>query len=174
MRGLGIGILVTVVLMGVTMNGRTEKLSDAEIIERAKALGMEEQYETTVLAETISDNRTEEAAGSDTISENRAEKKPGKVPSEEKKQETVQEAGEEQTKDEEQSAETVQITVYGGEGSQAVARKLKEAGLIEDISAYDKFLCSNGYDKKICTGKHTLPVGASEKEIAEIITTREK
>lgn len=161
MRGLGIGILVTAVLMGVTMNGRTEKLSDAEIIERAKALGMEEKYETTVLAKTVSENETEETTGSDIISENSAEQKP--------EQEPVQE---EQPEDEEPTAETVQITVYGGEGSQAVARKLKDAGLIEDASAYDKFLCSNGYDKKICTGRHTLPVDASEKEIAEIITTR--
>lgn len=40
MRGLGIGIVVTAVIMGVSSNGKKEGLTDAQIIARAKALGM--------------------------------------------------------------------------------------------------------------------------------------
>ena len=42
LRGLGIGILVTAVIMGVTQGSRKETLSDREIRERAAALGMVE------------------------------------------------------------------------------------------------------------------------------------
>lgn len=42
LRGLGIGVVVTAVIMSITMGGRTESLSNAEIRERAKALGMVE------------------------------------------------------------------------------------------------------------------------------------
>lgn len=41
LRGLGIGILVTALIMGIATGGK-EKLSNEEIVERAKALGMVE------------------------------------------------------------------------------------------------------------------------------------
>lgn len=48
LRGLGIGIVVTALIMGITAS-RKEPLSNAEIKERAKALGMVEQSEGTLL-----------------------------------------------------------------------------------------------------------------------------
>ena len=65
-----------------------------------------------------------------------------------------------------------QITVSSGDGSDTVAEKLYEAGLVSDAAAYDRYLCQNGYDKKICTGVKTIPAGAGEAEIAKILTTR--
>lgn len=47
LRGLGIGIIVTALIMGITAGKET--LSNAEIIERARALGMVEQDEGTLL-----------------------------------------------------------------------------------------------------------------------------
>ena len=49
LRGLGIGVVVTAVIMSITMGGRTETLSNAEIRERARTLGMVEP--TGVLTE---------------------------------------------------------------------------------------------------------------------------
>lgn len=165
MRGLGIGILVTAILMGVSLDGKTEKLTDAEIVERAEALGMEQKYESTVLADTVSENETEDAK--EIVAENETEVFETDVPEDE-----VQEIETDVTEEIQEIAETVQITVQGGDGSQTVARKLKDAGVIDDVVAYDKYLCKNGYDKRICTGTHTIPVGASDEEIAKIITTR--
>lgn len=51
LRGIGSGILITM-LMLVLAGGMKEKLSDDEIISRAKALGMVEQ-QTTVLSEDM-------------------------------------------------------------------------------------------------------------------------
>lgn len=42
LRGLGIGIVVTALIMSIAAGGKKETLSDAEIRERAKALGMTE------------------------------------------------------------------------------------------------------------------------------------
>ncbi len=183
MRGLGIGIFVTAILMSVTINGKTEKLTDAEIIERAEQLGMEQKYESTVLADTVSENETEETDTDEPViddaeetesQESEAEEtEPQEIePEETEPQEIETDVTEDVPVPDAEIGETVQITVYGGDGSQAVARKLLEAGLIEDAQAYDRFLCSNGYDKRICTGTHTIPVGASEEEIAKIITSR--
>ena len=172
MRGLGIGIFVTAILMTVTIDGKTEKLTDAEIIQRAEQLGMEQKYESTVLADTVSEN---EVQTEDIVDE---EIKPEETESEETEPEVTEPEiqSEEIVTDVPQTdevvTETVQIIVQGGDGSQTVARKLADAGLIADAQAYDKYLCRNGYDKRICTGTHTIPMGASEEEIAKIITSR--
>lgn len=60
LRGLGIGIIVTAVIMGIAAGKNKESLSDAEIKERAKELGMVEQ--SGVLSEL--EGGTEAEAGS--------------------------------------------------------------------------------------------------------------
>ncbi len=45
LRGLGIGIIGTAIVMGIALSGKKETLSDAEIIERARLLGMEMEGE---------------------------------------------------------------------------------------------------------------------------------
>lgn len=253
MRGLGIGIFVTAILMAVTIHGKTERLTDEQIIERAEALGMEMKYSSDVLADTVSENTAEDTkpaelpnqvkeetslanrlaaeektgnpllagAGVDSSADEQdnnaadtaqqdiyhedpdaAERTEAKTDTTDRKEQTqdgsVQEnaAGEKNTaqnvsadakaagQDEGVAGETSaadtqtvtgaakQITVSSGDGSDTVARKLYEAGLISDASAYDRYLCQNGYDKKICTGVKTIPAGAGEAEIAKILTTR--
>lgn len=253
MRGLGIGIFVTAILMAVTIHGKTERLTDEQIIERAEALGMEMKYSSDVLADTVSENTAEDTkpaelpnqvkeetslanrlaaeektgnpllagAGVDSSADEQdnnaadtaqqdiyhedpdaAERTEAKTDTTDRKEQTqdgsVQEnaAGEKNTaqnvsadakaagQDEGVAGETSaadtqtvtgaakQITVSSGDGSDTVARKLYEAGLISDVSAYDRYLCQNGYDKKICTGVKTIPAGATEAEIAQILTTR--
>lgn len=253
MRGLGIGIFVTAILMALTIHGKTERLTDEQIIERAEALGMEMKYSSDVLADTVSENAAEDTkpaelpnqvkeetslanqlqaeemeenpllagAGVDFSADEQdnnvadtaqqdiyhedpdaAERTEAKTDTTDRKEQTqdgsAQEnaAGEKNTaqnasadakaagQDEGVAGETSaadtqtvtgaakQITVSSGDGSDTVARKLYEAGLISDASAYDRYLCQNGYDKKICTGVKTIPAGATEAEIAQILTTR--
>ncbi len=45
LRGMGIGIILTAIVMGFALGGRKAAMSDAEIINRAKALGMVEAQE---------------------------------------------------------------------------------------------------------------------------------
>lgn len=58
LRGLGIGIVMTALIMGITAAGKNKPLSDSEIIERAKALGMTE--ESTLLADAAENGLQEE------------------------------------------------------------------------------------------------------------------
>ena len=57
LRGLGIGIIVTAVIMGVTSASRQETLSDREIMERAAELGMSTQSDS--LAEMAQEETSE-------------------------------------------------------------------------------------------------------------------
>ena len=40
LRGIGIGVILTAIVMGFALGGRKTTMSDAEVIERAKELGM--------------------------------------------------------------------------------------------------------------------------------------
>ncbi len=42
LRGMGIGVILTAIIMGFALGGRKTTISDAEVIERAKKLGMVE------------------------------------------------------------------------------------------------------------------------------------
>lgn len=67
--------------------------------------------------------------------------------------------------------ESILITIRSGESSVSVSKTLEEAGLVASAQAYDRYLCENGYDKKIRSGEHRIPVGADDAEIAAIITS---
>ena len=67
--------------------------------------------------------------------------------------------------------ESILITIRSGESSVSVSKALEEAGLVASAQEYDRYLCENGYDKKIRSGEHRIPVGADDAEIAAIITS---
>lgn len=69
--------------------------------------------------------------------------------------------------------DSVTITVTNGDSSVSVAGKLAALGLVSSQAEYDAYLCSHGYDRTIRTGVHVIPVGATEQQIAEIITSKQ-
>ncbi len=184
MRGLGIGIVVTALLMGFAISKQKEPMTDEEIRQRALEMGMIEQ--NGVLADDLGADETETVAEenaedvSEEISGETVEDVEEEMPSESPDENLAGVSGNEpedvaEEPDIEENVtveEFVVITVNGGDGSRTVANKLQEAGLVEDAASYDAYLCQNGYDKRITTGNHEIPVGASLEEIAKEITTR--
>ena len=61
------------------------------------------------------------------------------------------------------------VTVNRGDGSDTVARRLQELGVIPDAGEFDRFLMQNGYDRKISTGEHIIPANASWDEIGRTL-----
>ena len=197
MRGLGIGILVTALLL--VLSGRKENsLSDQQIIERATELGMV-MDDKSVLKESKTEAKQEETnpetetEQKETTPEPVEQEEQGKVqkveepvteePKQEKstpepvkqeeqgKIEKVEEPATEETKQEEtKQEETVTITVASGASSVSVAKQIEQAGLVDSAADFDSYLCRNGYDKKICVGNHVIPKNATEEEIAKALT----
>ena len=183
LRGLGIGILMTVVILTIAGLGK-DTMTDEEIKDRAKELGM---VESTVLSGMHTPNpgegteETTEPKPSDMPKETDVSN-PTEEPEEEATpaptEEPVEEATPTPTEEPEEEAtpapegEIVTIVIAAGDSSVSVSKDLEAAGLVESASAYDKYLCDNGYDRRIRTGTHQIPAGASEEEIARIITGR--
>lgn len=189
LRGLGIGILVTALIMGFTTRD-SRPLTDAEIKAAAAELGMVEsdslrladlpqeptptpeitpeptkEPETTPEPEATTESSGEPAKESETTPEPEATPEVTPEPAEEP--ENTSEAATETTQE---SGTDISVTVSAGSGSRTVCNRLEEAGVITDAAEFDKYLCDQGYSKRICVGTFEIPADASWEEIAKIIT----
>ena len=200
LRGLGIGILVTAVIMGVTQGSRKETLSDREIRERAAALGMVEPgnsladleaaetpaateipeaietpaaTETPEAAETPAATETPEAVETPAATEiPEAAETPAatEAPAATETPEVTARPTQKPAEEEEGSSYTFEI--QAGDSSYQVAYRLQQAGLVADARDFDNYLCSKGYDRKLKTGSYEIPETATEEEISEILCGR--
>lgn len=182
MRGLGIGIIVTALLMGVALDDK-RPLSDAEIKLLAAELGMVESDSlklsdvqqstsepTTVPTEIPTMEPVEEPTEAPTAEPTgEATTEPTAEPTETPTTEPTEAPTPEPTV-EPTTEPIITIVVSRGANSYSVSKQLAEAGLVENASAYDKYLCNNGYAERIQVGTFTIPMGSSEEEIAKIIT----
>ena len=136
LRGLGIGILVTAVIMGITQESRKQTLSDREIRERAAALGMVEpgnsladlqatEAPTATAKPTQKPVATETPAATETPT---ATAKPTEKPTEKPTQKPTEEE------------DTYVLEIQSGDGSYQVAYRLQQAGLVADARDFDNFV----------------------------------
>ena len=199
LRGLGIGILITTVILSLAGIGR-KNMTDEEVVKRAKELGM---VESTLLSDLPDQTKAEEVRPTEpeTSEPETSEpetSEPEASPEPETSEPEVSPEPEETASTPETpvapeetpvapeetpvspedgnpdtpAGETVTLVIGRGESSTTVSKNLKKAGIVEDAAAFDRFLCNNGYDKKIITGTYEIPYGASEEEIAKIITRK--
>lgn len=162
LRGLGIGVFVSVIVMTVAFGNR-KPMTDEEIKARAKELGM---IENSVLA----DMNKEDVQDTEDIKEpeNTQDTEDTKEP--EDTQDTEDEEEQKPQTPENPNEGTITITVVGGDNSWTVSKRMEEAGLIESAKDFDTHLCRYGYDKKISVGSYKIPVTATHEEMAKILT----
>ena len=180
LRGLGIGILVTAVIMGVTQGSRKETLSDREIRERAAALGMVEPGNSLAdleAAETPAATEIPEAIETpvateipEAIETPAATETPEATEAPAATPEVTARPTQKPAEEEEGSSYTFEI--QAGDSSYQVAYRLQQAGLVADARDFDNYLCSKGYDRKLKTGSYEIPETATEEEISEILCGR--
>ncbi len=230
LRGLGLGIIVTAVIMGIALSGGavTGKMTDEEVIARARELGMTEDTRLLEPTDENQEQKQEEETPAEAKepvkkdvavkAEAEAQKKDAEAAAAaeaQKKDAETAAAAETQKKDENAEAETEtkpstdtpepkkdtnemtkqddngstkptgtetdsdtkpvsggtkSVTIVSGDSSYAIAKKLEAAGVVDSASSYDTYLCEHGYDKKLRTGTFQIPEGATEEQIAKIVT----
>lgn len=193
LRGMGIGIIVTtVILMIVFSFHKGETLSDDEIRERAAALGMvmpETKEDSGKLSGQPTSPKQEEPAGTDTAGAD-AEPDTAADPGIDadtgtedtdpgtdtepaaKPDKTNGAAGDTSAQDDVQTVEQVEVSIVGGEYSDDVCKKLKRAGIIDDADDFNKYLAQGGYDSLIQPGTYVIPVDADYDTIVRMITEK--
>ncbi len=189
LRGLGIGMAVTALILGISFSGRqgqeAQTLTDEQIRERASELGMMDSSELTLAAlqnsaqpqPTMEPEVTEEpklTADPETTTEPEATAEPETTTELEATAEPETTAEPKATAEPElitapEQSQTT-ITIKKGSDSGSVSRMFYEAGLVENAKAFDNYLCNNGYSRSINPGIYEIAPGTSEEEIAKIIT----
>ena len=171
LRGLGIGMAVTALILGISFSGRqgqeAQTLTDEQIRERASELGMVDSSELTLAAlqnsaqpQTTMEPEVTEESETMTKPEVTAEPEMTTKPEATEEPELITAPEQSQTT----------ITIKKGSDSGSVSRVLYEAGLVENAKAFDNYLCNNGYSRSINPGIYEIAPGTSEEEIAKIIT----
>lgn len=171
LRGLGIGILVTAFILSVAKKN-TEELTDAQIKERALALGMVEG-DSLVLSDLRKEEETQPSETLPTETETESEQTSEAESSEPETTEPESMEPESMEPESTQQTETITFTIASGTSSYTASRNLEAAGLIEDARAFDTYLCDSGYAKTLRVGTYEIVVGTSEEEIAKIITGKQ-
>ncbi|MBR1865682.1 MAG: endolytic transglycosylase MltG [Lachnospiraceae bacterium] len=198
LRGLGMGILLTSVIFYVAYwQSQPADLTDAQIRQRAKELGMVEKEnpvgnllpakedssedDTPVSAQDmLTEQGTADASTSEEIPMNQTEEPavsettaPDKADSGSAQEKTTE--AESQTQEETPAAsDTVSITIKGGDSSMTICQTLQKAGLIENASEFDTYLIENGYASRIRAGTYNLKTGMSFQNLADAISQSAK
>jgi hypothetical protein len=194
LRGLGIGIIVTAIILIIARN-TGNKMSDKEIIKRAEELGM-------VMKETESDKlfpdnetqSTEESTTEVSTKEPQTTEAPTteaptteaptteaptteapttEAPTEPPKTEApTQPPTEKPTMPPDTTVVTAKIVVTKGMFSEAISQAMERTGVISDWRKFNDYLEANGYAERLQTGTFTLKSTMSFEEMAKILTSR--
>lgn len=226
LRGLGLGMIVTALVLSFGVKSENKTMTDAEVRARAKELGMVEESEKLKDAVSKEAVNGEEAAAEVTDSANEDEpaeevtepnevkadgtdkseepvedkkpeaakddvSKPEEVTEEpvkesspeekveddkdaaeidNKKEETKEAVRDEKKSEDDKSKKPYSLKIERGYSSDRVAGILEDAGVIDNAAAFDRYLCSNGYDKRISVGSYQIPAGADYSTVAKLIT----
>lgn len=213
LRGLGIGIFVTAIVMGIAF-GNKKTLTNEEIIKQAKELGMvmkddslftaedseaeiseeveEEELNGAITDATQNDEVTalpQSTPGTDTATVESVEDSNTTKAVEPKEDEanlpktnaatnettadtasTNAETADANATDATPAVTEYQFTISNGMPSDKVARLLADNGMVDDAVAFNQYLVSNGYDKRIRVGQFTVNNNMDYKQISKIIT----
>lgn len=188
LRGIGIGMIVTTIILMITFAvHKDQPLTDDEIRERAAELGMimaEDLPVSDTLADTDPAGQDEDeqedsvdvwtepqGTQDDPANDTDGDAAGDAAPADD---ESGQDNGKKDDGAKQEVIEQVEISIVGGEYSNAVCKKLKKAGLIEDIDDFNKYLSDGGYDNLIQPGNYVIPLGSDYDEIIKIITEKKR
>ena len=193
LRGLGIGIIVTAIILIIARN-TGNKMSDREIIERAEELGMvmkettsdklfpdeEETTENTTTENTTTEPSTTEAPTTEapttetpTTEAPTTEAPTTEAPTTEAPtQPLTQPPTQPPTIPQDTTVVTAKIVITRGMYSEAISQAMERTGVISDWRKFNDFLEANGYAERLQTGTFTLKSTMTYDEMAKILTSR--
>lgn len=188
LRGLGIGILITTLLLYVgSTKSDSKTLTEEQIIEKARELGMmtEEEAKDYRLDQSL-DNLKESITGEEKQKESTSHSPSSeavKVPKGEKTSEKSEEisvssdsnekkgnTSKENQKEDNKEKKYITVSIKAGLISNSVAKSLEEQGAIDSAQNFTDYVIEKKLTTSIIAGNYKIPVGASYAEIIEIIT----
>ncbi len=188
LRGLGIGIIVTTIILTISFSKREVEISDAEVIARASELGMvmqdEVESEQTEVIETetqqmdIDESQvdgtqigvdvpvTEEMVTEEELTTEELtteELTTEELPADATGEDTA-------VTDETNTQEgSFLLVIKKGDVCRTVCENLAANGIISDAETFRKYLFEIGYANNMSVGEYEIPYGLTYEEVAEIL-----
>ena len=186
LRGLGLGIIFAVIIMMIGFHGNKQSMSDTEIIEKAKTLGMVEakNISGTVADEYNSEKTDSSATNSDASSQKAETEQDSQMQDSQTAQEDTQQEDTQQeaaqpaadakreTVEPQDAVTTYTISVTSQDTCRTIAEKLKALNLVDDAEQFRIYMGQKGADHFIADGEHVIPQGASYDDIITILTQK--
>ncbi len=177
LRGMGIGIIVTTIILAISFSQREVEISDEQVMVRASALGMVMPEDEQEPAATESEEEPQGgAAGAEEEPQSGAagaeeESQGGATESEEEQEQSTQDSAQmpQNTGEEAPTQGTYRLVIRQGDVCRVVCETLEENGIIDDAEALRTHLFELGYANNISTGEYDVPYGLTMEQVAEII-----
>lgn len=182
LRGLGIGIIITTILLMIAFALHKPTMSDEDIIARAKQLGMVmpedeeplQDTETTESTEVIAVPETETAQIEEQTTETAANTEEPVIAEETENPEsemTDTEVSSEANEENDTAMNAVPYTlvVNRGDVCRVICENLQANGVVDDAEAFRKFLGQKGFASSISVGSYSIPYGLDYEEIYQIL-----
>ena len=156
-------------------------MSDTEIIEKAKTLGMVEAKNISgTVADEYNSEKTDSSATNSDASSQKAETEQdsqmqdSQTAQEDTQQETTQPAADakQETVEPQDAVTTYTISVTSQDTCRTIAEKLKALNLVDDAEQFRIYMGQKGADHFIADGEHVIPQGASYDDIITILTQK--
>lgn len=186
LRGLGLGIIFAVIIMMIGFHDNKQSMSDTEIIEKAKTLGMVEAKNISgTVADEYNSEKTDSSATNSDASSQKAETEQDSqmqdsqtaqedTQQEDTQQEAAQPAADakQETVEPQDTVTTYTISVTSQDTCRTIAEKLKALNLVDDAEQFRIYMGQKGADHFIADGEHVIPQGASYDDIITILTQK--
>lgn len=195
LRGLGIGIIFAVFIMMVGYRNHGSSMSDSEIIEKAKALGMVETEDSSGMkSDKKTDNKTDEKSDKkidtsepDTTIADTSAAEDTQTGTDNTDADNIAGTADVDTTApsdvaatdsaasdaaQPQQNTTFTVTVGSGDTCRMIAERLQAAGIIDDAEKFRAYMGQKGVDQFIADGNHEIPYGASYDDIINILTQK--
>ena len=196
LRGLGLGIIFAVFIMMVGYHNHGSSMSDSQIIEKAKALGMGETEDSSGMkTDNKTDGKTDKKIDSsepDTSTADTSTAEDTQTGTDNTDADNTTDTADADTTAPSDAAATdpaasdaagtdaaqpqqnttFTITVGGGDTCRMIAERLQTAGIIDDAEKFRVYMGQKGVDQFIADGSHEIPYGASYDDIINILTQK--
>ena len=169
LRGLGIGIIVTTIILVSCFSMQKPKMTDEQIIEKPEQnSAVIAETETTEPEETEQKNE-QQIAAEELQQETETQMEVPKEPETETPQESVVSDTENAENAEQTQQEPFTLVVNRGDVCRTMCENLAANGVIDDSEGLRKYLSEVGYASFISAGTYQIPYHASYEEITNIL-----
>ena len=192
LRGCGIGILCTAMILMISFRSDEGQMTDSQVMERTSELGMiapgeivpetenSQAAELTDTEKIVKKSETGKTKDTESVSET-GEKNTEElevVPdfdTEEKNTDSKKDASKKDDKSSDskktQKEEKIVLEIKRGDVCRTISENLASIVMVEDAENFRKYMQKNGYDHQINVGSFELKKGMSYEEIAKTITS---